>query len=163
MVPSEPRDRHRLFAGVFSARVEATQDWDAPAPVTGWVARDVVDHLVTWFPGFLAMGSDVRLPAGPAAAGVVIALSSPGWAIAVDAGDGMINKFQGDAALAVFGAPFHTEGAASAALATARTLGEQAREALVAGTACRERQRQIELYDLDARLFGTLRTAVRRC
>ncbi len=68
MVPSEPRDRHRLFAGVFSARVEATQDWDAPAPVTGWVARDVVDHLVTWFPGFLAMGSDVRLPEGPAAA-----------------------------------------------------------------------------------------------
>lgn len=47
---------------------------------------------------------------------------------AVDAGDGMINKFQGDAALAVFGAPFHTEGAASAALATARTLGEQLRE-----------------------------------
>ena len=47
---------------------------------------------------------------------------------AVDARDGMINKFQGDAALAVFGAPFHTDGAASAALATARALGEQLRE-----------------------------------
>lgn len=47
---------------------------------------------------------------------------------AVDAGDGMINKFQGDAALAVFGAPFHSDGAASAALATARALGEQLRE-----------------------------------
>ena len=46
---------------------------------------------------------------------------------AVDAGEGMINKFQGDAALAVFGAPFHSDGAASAALATARTLGEQLR------------------------------------
>ncbi|HKV22171.1 MAG TPA: adenylate/guanylate cyclase domain-containing protein [Mycobacterium sp.] len=46
----------------------------------------------------------------------------------VDARDGMINKFQGDAALAVFGAPFHSDGAASAALATARALGEQLRE-----------------------------------
>ena len=47
---------------------------------------------------------------------------------AVDARDGMINKFQGDAALAIFGAPFHSDGAASAALATARTLGERMRE-----------------------------------
>jgi class 3 adenylate cyclase len=47
---------------------------------------------------------------------------------AVDASDGMINKFQGDAALAVFGAPFHSDGAASAALATARALGENLRE-----------------------------------
>jgi adenylate cyclase len=47
---------------------------------------------------------------------------------AVDAREGMINKFQGDAALAVFGAPLRSEGAAAAALATARTLGEQLRE-----------------------------------
>lgn len=47
---------------------------------------------------------------------------------AVDARDGLINKFQGDAALAVFGAPLRSDGAASAALATARTLGEQLRE-----------------------------------
>ena len=47
---------------------------------------------------------------------------------AVDASDGLINKFQGDAALAVFGAPLRSSGAASAALATARTLGEQLRE-----------------------------------
>ncbi|WP_123023246.1 adenylate/guanylate cyclase domain-containing protein [Mycolicibacterium stellerae] len=46
---------------------------------------------------------------------------------AVDAREGMINKFQGDAALAVFGAPLRSDGAASAALATARTLGEQLR------------------------------------
>ena len=42
---------------------------------------------------------------------------------AVDHHDGMINKFQGDAALAVFGAPIATDGAATAALATARALG----------------------------------------
>jgi adenylate cyclase len=47
---------------------------------------------------------------------------------AVDERDGMINKFQGDAALAVFGAPLRTNGAASAALETARVLGEQLRE-----------------------------------
>ncbi len=46
---------------------------------------------------------------------------------AVDAQEGLINKFQGDAALAVFGAPLRITGAASAALATARTLGEQLR------------------------------------
>jgi adenylate cyclase len=46
----------------------------------------------------------------------------------VDRHDGLINKFQGDAALAVFGAPLRNDGAASAALATARALGTQLRE-----------------------------------
>lgn len=41
----------------------------------------------------------------------------------VDAHNGLINKFQGDAALAVFGAPLRMADPASAALATARTLG----------------------------------------
>jgi len=41
---------------------------------------------------------------------------------AVDERRGLINKFQGDAALAVFGAPLRTDDPASAALATARTL-----------------------------------------
>ncbi|MGI8645869.1 MAG: TIGR03086 family metal-binding protein [Nocardioides sp.] len=67
MLPSDPADRHRVVAGVFSDRVRGTRDWEAPAPVAGWAARDVVEHLVSWFPGFLAMGSDVRLPAGPSA------------------------------------------------------------------------------------------------
>jgi uncharacterized protein (TIGR03086 family) len=62
-----PAERHRAVAGVFTDRVEGVRDWDAPAPVDGWVARDVVDHLVTWFPGFLATGG-VELPAGPSVA-----------------------------------------------------------------------------------------------
>ncbi|ORB14839.1 adenylate/guanylate cyclase domain-containing protein [Mycobacterium noviomagense] len=41
----------------------------------------------------------------------------------VDERHGSINKFEGDAALAVFGAPLRLDGAASAALATARALG----------------------------------------
>jgi class 3 adenylate cyclase len=46
---------------------------------------------------------------------------------AVDEHHGLINKFAGDAALAVFGAPLRTSGPASAALATARALGTQLR------------------------------------
>jgi len=42
---------------------------------------------------------------------------------AVEAHDGLINKFQGDAVLAVFGAPIASETAAASALAAARTLG----------------------------------------
>ena len=46
---------------------------------------------------------------------------------AVDERHGLINKFQGDAALAVFGAPLPAAGAVSAALATARRLRSQLR------------------------------------
>jgi uncharacterized protein (TIGR03086 family) len=65
LVAADPAERHRRVAGSFSERVRGTTDWSVPAPVEGWTARDVVRHLVEWFPGFLAMGSDVRLPAGP--------------------------------------------------------------------------------------------------
>lgn len=56
---------HRAVAGVFTERVGGTADWDAPAPVEGWSARDVVRHLVTWFPSFLEGGAGIRLAAGP--------------------------------------------------------------------------------------------------
>jgi adenylate cyclase len=49
----------------------------------------------------------------------------------VDKRDGLINKFQGDAALAVFGAPLRIDNSASAALATARALGEELQRLLV--------------------------------
>jgi adenylate cyclase len=44
---------------------------------------------------------------------------------AVDDRQGLINKFQGDAALAVFGAPLRIEDPASAALSTARALASK--------------------------------------
>jgi adenylate cyclase len=47
---------------------------------------------------------------------------------AVDEHQGLINKFAGDAALAVFGAPLRMNEPASAALATARALGTQLRQ-----------------------------------
>jgi uncharacterized protein (TIGR03086 family) len=61
----QPAERHRQISGGFTERVRGASAWDAPAPVPGWAARDVVRHLVEWLPAFLASGSDVRLPAGP--------------------------------------------------------------------------------------------------
>jgi adenylate cyclase len=49
----------------------------------------------------------------------------------VDKREGLINKFQGDAALAVFGAPLQIDDPATAALATARALADELRLLLV--------------------------------
>jgi uncharacterized protein (TIGR03086 family) len=64
MAEQTPADHHRTVAAVFTARVRGTTDWDVPAPVPDWTARDVVRHLTSWFPGFLS-ASGVELPAGP--------------------------------------------------------------------------------------------------
>ena len=63
--PADPAERHRAVAGRFTELVRGVTDWDAPTPVPDWAARDVVRHLVEWFPGFLESGSDVRLHRGP--------------------------------------------------------------------------------------------------
>lgn len=63
-----PAERHRVIAHDFADLAGRVADWDAPAPVDGWTARDVVRHLVTWLPGFLA-GGGVALRQVPAAAG----------------------------------------------------------------------------------------------
>ena len=63
-----PAEHHREVAGDFTRRVIGTADWDAPAPVDGWTARDVVGHLVEWFPGFLESGTGIRLAPGPSVA-----------------------------------------------------------------------------------------------
>jgi uncharacterized protein (TIGR03086 family) len=60
-----PAERHRQVAGLFTERVRGTRSWDAPSPVAGWAARDVVRHLTDWFPGFLASGAGIELPRGP--------------------------------------------------------------------------------------------------
>jgi uncharacterized protein (TIGR03086 family) len=61
-----PADRHRAVAAGFASVVAAVNDWDAPTPVSEWVARDVVAHLTDWFPAFLAAGG-IELSAAPAA------------------------------------------------------------------------------------------------
>lgn len=60
----EPAERHRRVAAGLAAVAAQVTDWDAPSPVPQWRARDVVGHLLEWFPGFLA-GGGVTLPAGP--------------------------------------------------------------------------------------------------
>lgn len=63
----DPARRHRWVAADFTATVEAVDPaaWDSPAPPAGWVARDVVRHLLEWFPAFLEGAAGVALPAGP--------------------------------------------------------------------------------------------------
>lgn len=64
---SEIAERYRKVAGQFTQRAEAVPDgaWDNPSPCEGWVARDVVGHLVDWVPAFLRNYAGVELPTGP--------------------------------------------------------------------------------------------------
>ena len=64
---SEIAERYRKVAGRFTERAKSVPDgaWDNPAPCEGWVARDVVRHMVEWMPAFIVPRSGVDLPAGP--------------------------------------------------------------------------------------------------
>lgn len=64
---SSAAEEHRAVAAAFTDRVHAVAPaaWDHPAPCDGWVARDVVRHLVEWLPYFLRSGAGVELPSGP--------------------------------------------------------------------------------------------------
>jgi uncharacterized protein (TIGR03086 family) len=64
-LPDQPAARHREIGAAFTRRVQGARAWDAPSPVAGWTARDVVRHLTGWFPPFLAAGTGLQLPAGP--------------------------------------------------------------------------------------------------
>ncbi|MFB2556184.1 TIGR03086 family metal-binding protein [Herbiconiux liangxiaofengii] len=67
MLPEDAARRHEVVAGRFAelTRGVLQGEWDAPAPVEGWTARDVVGHLVGWFPGFLESGTGLVLRSGP--------------------------------------------------------------------------------------------------
>ena len=60
-------ERYRKVAAGFSRRVRVVpaDAWDNPAPCEGWVARDVVRHLVEWMPGLFLGGAGLDLPALP--------------------------------------------------------------------------------------------------
>lgn len=62
-----PADEHRRIASAFTETVGgiAPEAWENPAPPEGWVARDVVRHLLEWFPAFLESSIGFTLPAGP--------------------------------------------------------------------------------------------------
>jgi uncharacterized protein (TIGR03086 family) len=64
---SEIADRYRKVAAAFTRTAEQVPDgaWDNPAPCEGWVARDVVRHMVEWMPGLLFSDVGVELPQPP--------------------------------------------------------------------------------------------------
>ncbi len=62
--------RFARVAGEFGRRVDAVpaSAWESLAPCEGWVARDVVGHLVEWVPAFLRTYAGIDVPGGPAVA-----------------------------------------------------------------------------------------------
>lgn len=64
---SPESDRFRRIAADFTRVVDAVpaDRWDAPAPPEGWRARDVIGHLVDWFPALFLDSWDVERPALP--------------------------------------------------------------------------------------------------
>ena len=64
---NENAERYRRVASGFTQRVNAVHGdaWLLPAPCEGWVALDVVRHLVDWVPPFLADGTGVTLAISP--------------------------------------------------------------------------------------------------
>jgi uncharacterized protein (TIGR03086 family) len=64
---SEFSDHYQKVAAQFTKRVVAVPDgaWDNPAPCEGWVARDIVRHLVEWVPGFFSHFAALDLGAMP--------------------------------------------------------------------------------------------------
>jgi uncharacterized protein (TIGR03086 family) len=64
---SDISERYRRVAGRFTQVATAVPDdgWDNPAPCDGWVARDVVRHMVEWIPPFLESGADITISKGP--------------------------------------------------------------------------------------------------
>lgn len=61
----EVAERHRATAAGFTDKVDRVTDWDAPTPVDGWVARDVVRHLVDWSRGLFGSAEGVTFGTVP--------------------------------------------------------------------------------------------------
>lgn len=67
-LPSELSERYRKVAATFTERVRGVpaDHWNDPAPCEGWVARDIVEHLVDWLPSLLRDGGIECFPEVPA-------------------------------------------------------------------------------------------------
>ena len=64
---SEIAERYRRVAARFTETVTGVpaDAWSNPSPCEGWVALDVVRHLLEWVPPFLAGGADMAFAPGP--------------------------------------------------------------------------------------------------
>jgi uncharacterized protein (TIGR03086 family) len=84
---NEIADRFRNVAADFTRRALAVADdaWDNPAPCDGWVARDIVEHMVDWMPAVVVEPAGLARPAvppvadDPAAAWVAFSVAMQGW------------------------------------------------------------------------------------
>ncbi len=67
MSANENAERFRTIAGQFTRVAESVPEaaWENPAPPEGWVARDVVRHLVEWVPSLFGPAGGVEVPPGP--------------------------------------------------------------------------------------------------
>jgi uncharacterized protein (TIGR03086 family) len=63
MTDLSPADHYARVAEPFTRTVHGVPAgaWDRPAPPEGWVARDVVRHLVEWVPSFFATYAELDL------------------------------------------------------------------------------------------------------
>lgn len=66
LIRMTPAEEFREIGGRFGEVVAAVRpdQWDDPTPVADWKARDIVAHLIGWFPA-LVHDLDVSVPAGP--------------------------------------------------------------------------------------------------
>lgn len=64
---TEISKRFQRVTAVFTERARAVpaDSWEHPAPCEGWVARDVVRHLVDWIPALLYGGPGLAVPTFP--------------------------------------------------------------------------------------------------
>jgi uncharacterized protein (TIGR03086 family) len=114
---SEHADRYRKVAAAFTARAEAVPDgaWDNPAPCEGWVARDVVRHMVEWMPSMFFANAGITTPDGPSVdddplgawraldGAMQAALDDP--EVASREFDMQVGRFSVESAMSMFGTP----------------------------------------------------------
>jgi uncharacterized protein (TIGR03086 family) len=67
LVMSEISERYRKVASQFMQRAKAVPDgaWDKPSPCEGWLARDIVRHIVEWMPAFFLSYAAIEFPKTP--------------------------------------------------------------------------------------------------
>ena len=60
-------ESYREVAAGFTRRAEAVPPdaWDNPAPCDGWVARDIVRHMVEWMPSMVLTSVGITPPPFP--------------------------------------------------------------------------------------------------
>ena len=84
---NEIADRFRNVAADFTRRALAVPEgaWDSPAPCSGWVARDIVEHMIDWMPAVVVEPAGLARPTippvadDPAAAWVAFTVAMQEW------------------------------------------------------------------------------------